>query len=209
MAWGSFATPVALDNTTYGYKWTKDRVTNADANDGSLVTLPEYYRLEKDTKDKERWVVVSARDVPAETGLAKVTFPQRRAVKPNPYVTPDETTGSWKRPGPVAGPFQTRLGDGSVVTYYWYRFADQPAVLNADLTADAREALQKRVEMLHRQWTRGREYLPPPTVGKLADLDPAVIVTPPKGLEVGYVPIVIRQMPNPSIEWQGCRARPR
>ena len=29
--------------------------------------------------------------------------------------------------------------------------------------------------------------------GDLADLDPALIVTPPKGLEVGYVPIVTRQ----------------
>ena len=28
---------------------------------------------------------------------------------------------------------------------------------------------------------------------KLADLDPALIVTPPKGLEIGYVPIVTRQ----------------
>jgi hypothetical protein len=49
------------------------------------------------------------------------------------------------------------------------------------------------VELLHKQWTRDREYLPPPTVGKLADLDPAVIVTPPKGLEIGYVPSVTRQ----------------
>ena len=85
------------------------------------------------------------------------------------------------------------LGDGSVVTYYWYRFADQPALLNADLTDGERESLQKRVEMLHRKWTRDREYLPPPTVGKLADLDPALIVTPPKGMEIGYVPIVTRQ----------------
>ena len=36
-------------------------------------------------------------------------------------------------------------------------------------------------------------YLPPPKIGTLADLDPAVIVTPPKGLEIGYVPIVTRQ----------------
>lgn len=43
----------------------------------AAVTLLEYYRLEKDKKDKERWVVVSAKDVPAETGLAKVEFPQR------------------------------------------------------------------------------------------------------------------------------------
>src|SRR2546430_4575868 len=41
---------------------------------------------------------------------------------------------SFKKPGPVAGPFKAYLGDGSVVTYYWYRFADQPALLNADLT---------------------------------------------------------------------------
>jgi len=31
------------------------------------------------------------------------------------------------------------------------------------------------------------------TVGKLADLNPAQIVTPPKGLEIGYVHIATRQ----------------
>ena len=117
-----------------------------------------------------------------------------RAEAPSkPYVTPDDADSCWKKPGPAAGPFEAKLGDGSVVTYYWYRFADQPALLNADLTDAERETLQKRVEMLHRKWTKDRDYLPPPTVGKLADLDPAVIVTPPKGLEVGYVPIVTRQ----------------
>lgn len=186
--WNSFATPTALDETTYGYKWSES-VTKAD----SLVTLPEYYRLEKDKKDKEHWVVVSAKDVPAETGLATVNFPRVRNPKQKPYVTPEEADSSWKKPGPVAGPFEAKLGDGSVVTYYWYRFADQPAMLNADLTAAERETLQKRVELLHKNWTKDREYLPPPTVGKLADLDPAVLVTPPKGLEVGYVPIVTRQ----------------
>jgi hypothetical protein len=189
IGWNSFATPVALDKTTYGYKWARDAVSQ----DGSLVTLPEYYRLEKDRKGKERWVVVNARDVPAETGLAKVSFPRRRTARPRPYVTPDEADSCWKKPGPTAGPFEAKLGDGSVVTYYWYRFADQPALLNADLTAAEREALQKRVEMLHKKWTKDREYLPPPTLGKLADLDPALLVTPPKGLGIGYVPIVTRQ----------------
>lgn len=189
LAWNSFATPIALDDTSYGYKWAKETV----ANDGSLITVPEYYRLEKDKKDKEKWVVVSAKDVPAETGLAKVEFPTRRGPDQRPYLTPDEPDSSWKKPGPAAGPFEAKLGDGSVATYYWYRFADQPALLNADLTVAERETLQKRVEMLHKSWTKDREYLPPPTVGKLADLDPAVLVTPPKGLEVGYVPIVTRQ----------------
>ncbi len=189
MAWSSFATPTALDDFTYGYKWAKEAVSH----DGAVVTLPAYYRLEKNGKGTARWVVVSAKDVPAETALAKVEFPQNRTARPQPYVTPGEAESCWKKPGPAAGPFEAKLGDGSVVTYYWYRFADQPALMNADLTAAEREALQKRVELLHKNWTKDRDYLPPPTVGKLADLDPAVLVTPPKRLEVGYVPIVTRQ----------------
>jgi hypothetical protein len=65
--------------------------------------------------------------------------------------------------------------------------------LNADLTDREREAMQTRVEKLHRGWKKDREYLPAPTIGKLADLDPALLVTPPKGLEIGYVPIATRQ----------------
>ena len=82
---------------------------------------------------------------------------------------------------------------GSVLTYSWYRFADQPALLNADLSPDEREAMQAKVEMLRRHWAMDRDYLAPPTVGRLAELDPALIVQPPKGLEVGYVPIATRQ----------------
>jgi hypothetical protein len=189
LAWSSFATPTAPDAATYGYKWAKEAVSN----DGGMNTLPEYYRLTNDAKGRSRWVVVNAKDVPAETGLAKVEFLRKRTTKPQPYVTPDDAESCWKKPGPAAGPFEAKLGDGSVATYYWYRFADQPAMLNADLTVEEREALQKRIELLHKSWTKDREYLPPPTVGKLADLDPAVLVTPPKGFEIGYVPIVTRQ----------------
>jgi len=103
---------------------------------------------------------------------------------------------SWKKPGPKAGPFKAQLGDGSVVTYSWYRFADQPSLLNADLTGAEREAMQVRVEKLHRHWKKDQDYLAPPTSGKLAELDPALVVTPPPGLEFGYVPIVTRQEPN-------------
>jgi hypothetical protein len=193
LAWSTFATPVAVDDVTYGYRWSEEMVNKTDSKTGTLVRLPEYYRLARDNRDRELWKVVSPGEVPAETGLAKVDFPQSRTVAPQPYVTPDEPESSWKTPGPVAGPFEAKLGDGSIVTYYWYRFADQPALLNADLTDADRESLQKRVEMLHREWTKDREYLPPPTTGTLADLDPAVMVTPPKGLEIGYVPIVTRQ----------------
>jgi hypothetical protein len=158
-----------------------------------LVTLPEYYRLAKDDRNRHQWVVVSPKDVPAETGLADVRFRRPTERPSDPYVTPDDPDSCWKKPGPVAGPFQARPGDGSVVTYYWYRFADQPALLNADLADQERESLQKRVEKLHRNWKRDRDYLPPPTIGELADIDPALIVTPPPGLEAGYVPIATRQ----------------
>jgi hypothetical protein len=155
--------------------------------------LPEYFHLVTDKDKKSRWVVVQQKDVPAETGLAQYKFQRPKWKRPEPYVTPDDAGSSWKKPGPVAGPFQAQLGDGSVVTYSWYRFADQPALLNADLTDGERESMQKRVEKLHRHWKKDREYLPPPTVGKVADIDPALLVTPPAGFEVGYVPVVTRQ----------------
>ena len=47
LAWNSLVTPVALDDVTYGYQWAKDAVTQADSKDGPLVTLPEFYRMEK------------------------------------------------------------------------------------------------------------------------------------------------------------------
>jgi hypothetical protein len=118
---------------------------------------------------------------------------KHRENAPDPYDTPDTPESSFKKPGPVAGPFKAHRGDGSVVAYYWYRFADQPALLNADLTSEEREKMQAKVEKRHRAWTKERDYLAPPTVGKLADLDPAQIVTPPKGLEIGFVPIATRQ----------------
>lgn len=80
-----------------------------------------------------------------------------------------------------------------MVAYYWYRFADQPASMNADLTDHEREDLQARVERVHQKWTKDRDYLPSPAIGKLAEIEPALIVTPPPGLEVGCVPIGTRQ----------------
>jgi len=38
-----------------------------------------------------------------------------------------------------------------------------------------------------------RDYMAPPSRGTLVSLDPALFVTPPPGLEVGYVPIVTGQ----------------
>ena len=192
MAWSLFATPIAPDTTTYGYTWNEQLVKKVSAPNGSRVVLPEYYRLQNEGK-KSQWVVAKPAEVPMASGLAKLRFDRPAEKAPEPYDTPEAPESSFKKPGPVAGPFKAHLGDGSVVTYYWYRFADQPALLNADLTQAEREKMQAKVEKLHRAWTKDRDYLAPPTIGKLADLDPAQLVTPPKGFEIGYVPIATRQ----------------
>ena len=62
---------------------------------------------------------------------------------------------------------------------------------NWDATKKA--TLQAFIEKIHAHWPIDRDYMAPPTVGELARLDPALLVTPPRGMEVGYVPIVTRQ----------------
>jgi hypothetical protein len=193
VAWSSFGTPIAHDPTTFGYRWNADVVHPVKDGGGARVRLPEYFRLQHRDGKPSRWVVVAADEVPAETGLQDIAFTTPVEEGEGAYVTPDAPSSPFRTPGPVAGPFETTLGDGSTVTYAWYRFADQPAMLNADLTVAEREEAQRRVELMHRAWTKDRTYIAPPTTGSLASLDPALLVTPPKGFEIGYVPIAIRQ----------------
>jgi hypothetical protein len=190
----SFMNANVTDNSTLRVRWQGDLITQRETGSGTVVTLPEYYKLVKTGSDTiGQWIAVAPGEVPAETGLQNVNFSNTEPRTPVAYITPANRESCWNTPGPAAGPFEANLGDGSTVTYFWYRFADQPALLNADLSKEEREEMQRRVELLHRNWTKDREYLPAPTIGKLAEIDPALIVTPPEGLEVGYVPIVIRQ----------------
>ncbi len=130
-----------------------------------------------------------AKDVPAETGLLRQEF--KRAKLGVPYTSPTE--GAWAKPGPQVGPFTARLRDGSVVTYSWYRFVDQPSFQQYHWSVEKKARLQAFVEKLHASWPLDRDYMAPPSRGQLVSLDPALLVAPPKGLEVGYVPIVTRQ----------------
>ena len=183
------------DSATLKVRWEGDLIKRRKLINGEVITLPEYYKLVKSGNDDiGTWIAVADTEVPTETGLHSVSFGRAQDDRTSlVYTTPEEEKSSWKTPGPAAGPFKVKLGDGSTLTYYWYRFADQPALLNANLSNKEREEIQRRVELLHRNWTRDREYLPPPMSGKLAYLDPALIVTPPKGMEIGFVPIVTKQ----------------
>jgi hypothetical protein len=160
---------------SYGLQWTS-----------ASASFPEYFR-----QDGKAMAAVPASQVPEETGLTAQVFDP--AVAGKPYTSPAERGSVWTLPGPARGPFTIDLTDGSRVTYSWYRFVDQPALQHLGLDAPAKARLQRIAERIHSAWPITRNYMAPPTTGMLATLDAAQIVTPPKGLEVGYIPIVTRQ----------------
>ena len=160
---------------SFGLKWK-----------GSLAGFPQYFK-----QDGEKMVAVAASQVPPETGLATQTFAPAAAGRP--YTSPAGPDSNWSNPGPKSGPFTIVLTDGSRATYFWYRFADQPALQHLRLSETEKARLQALVERIHANWPITRHYMAPPSSGALATLDAAIIVTPPRGMEVGYVPIVTRQ----------------
>lgn len=182
---------VQLNTNIMGFEYDQNIVEK----DGKSFRLPEYFRLDSDSL----WQAIKEDDVPTSTNL--VTTPVPDSPRPEiTYVTPlepdcqwQDPNGPWNSPGPVAGPFKADLGDGTTVTYYWYRFVDQPAIIHANLPEDIRSKLQQRAELIHANWSHTDEYLAPPSIGRIATIDPAAIVQPPVGLEIGYVPIVTRQ----------------
>lgn len=149
-----------------------------------MGVFPQYF---KNVGDKR--VAIPASEVPAETGLLDKEF--KLAGRGQPYTSPD--SGAWTHPGPVRGPFKVTLGDGSLVTYSWYRFIDQPSFQQYRWSEEKKAKLQAFMEKIHVSWPIDRDYMSPPSRGTLAQLDPKLLVTPPRGLEVGYVPIVTRQ----------------
>lgn len=172
----TFDTQVFEDNT-WGLVWKEQGQAPAGQ-------FPQYFR-----HDGERRVAVSPAEVPEETGLLEAEF--LLAEPGEPFVS--RSTPAWTAPGPASPHRQVVLGDGSRVTYAWYRFVDQPSFQQYAWSESKREALQTFVERIHRAWPIDRDYMAPPTSGELVTLDPALFVTPPEGLEVGYVPIVTRQ----------------
>jgi len=121
------------------------------------------------------------------------TVPCFQSADANGVANTSPTEGAWTKPGPTRGPFKVNLADGSTVTYYWYRFVDQPSFQQYSWSEEKKAKLQAFVEKVHAAWTIDKDYMAPLRRGSLATLDPALLVTPPKGLELGYVPIVTHQ----------------
>jgi hypothetical protein len=166
-----------FEGNVWGLQWFSNSLS-------AKGLFPQYYRHAGDER-----LAVAAAEVPAETGLLEQKFELAR--RGAPYTSP--RAGAWGKPGPKAGPCQVKLTDGSLVTYYWYRFIDQPSFQQYGWSEEKKAKLQALVEKLHENWPIDRHYVAPPGRGELVALDPALLVTPPKGMEAGYVPIVTGQ----------------
>jgi hypothetical protein len=152
----------------------------------SAAGFPEYFK-----EDGDKMLALRASAVPPETALLTQTFAPADPGKP--YTEPTNARSDWSAPGPRSAPVTILLADGSRVTYAWYRFADQPALQHLGMNAAEKAKLQKLIERMHEGWPTTHDYMAPPSSGTLATLDAALIVSPPRGMEVGYVPIVTRQ----------------
>jgi len=169
--------PSVFEPHVWGLEWV-------DGTRSGMGQFPQYFQHAGEGRQ-----AVPESEVPAETRLAAQAF--ARAATGVPYTSP--ASGAWGSPGPARGPFLALLADGSAVTYYWYRFVDQPSFQQYAWSAEKKSKLQAFIEKIHAVWSIDRDYMAPLRRGTLAALDPALFVTPPPGLEVGYVPIVTRQ----------------
>jgi hypothetical protein len=107
--------------------------------------------------------------------------------------------------------YQKVLQNGSVATYVWFKFIEQPAVKTAQqnhpeiYTETYLEELQSYIETLHTTVNQNSQTNPSDPVfinyrggdnpedqdPHLARLDPGQLVEPESGFELGYVPVVI------------------
>jgi hypothetical protein len=167
-----------IDSYTFGLQWKDSHVSPNGL-------FPRYY---KDTGSGR--VAVSESAVP-EALRTKKFIP---AVNKENYSSP--VTGAWTRPASSSGPYYTKLADGSTITYYWIKFIDQPSLQQYSKvwSTAMKTDMQLMIEKIHSNWGINQEYMPAPRDGKpLVKIDPALLVTPPKGFEIGYVPIVTAQ----------------
>jgi hypothetical protein len=117
LAWDTFAAPTAVTPHTSGYQWNFSRTSRTTAGGASLVTLPEYRHLEDgDSEGKARWVPVAPDQVPTEMKLQETSWLRPAEEELEPCTAPEPPASCWRSPGPAAGRFRARLGDGSLVT---------------------------------------------------------------------------------------------
>jgi hypothetical protein len=169
----SVETYLLKDSCGYGLLWNE-----------SPGEFPQYYAANSGAATP-----MDAEDMDAGFSLLSKKFDRKLA--PGKYVSAG--AACWDIAAAVAGPFSVLLSDESELTYSWYRFIDQPTIKCSSMSDNEKQELQRRVELIHKNWSAEDQYFPDPSVGFKTKLDDAVLVNPPSGFEVGYVPVVISQ----------------
>lgn len=153
-------------------------------NASTVQQLSQYYVSENGVRTP-----VSEGSVPP--GLSSTTFTPEG--KPSfVYQAPDW----WSASPTSSNTYSVQLNDGSSVDYKWYRFVDQPALQRFEMSDVEKANLQSAAEKIQKGWAN-TQLIKGPSTGSLASFDSGIMVTPPPGLEVGYVPIVIKQYFGP------------
>jgi hypothetical protein len=163
--------------SAYAWQW------GANATPG---VFPEYYQ-----QTTNGWNIITRAQLPADVMLPYANFKPATVNRKGYY--PPAPPDPRRVPAPSSPNITVRLTDGSQVTYCWYKFIDQPSLQGFAWSAAQKQQLQSRVEKLQAAWSTNGTFMPPPRDGALATLDPALLVTPPAGLEIGYVPWVVSQ----------------
>ena len=151
--------------------------------------------------------------VTVKTELDTIEFQPSRLNDGRYYGPPqEEEKFCFDSPGPATEDPQlycSRTKDATWIAWRWYRFIDQPEMnqVFASIPPGERDAarcyMQQRIENLHRfQASSGdgigsRWFQPPQGLDKLptdlASIDESLLMTPPAGMEFGYVPIPVYQ----------------
>jgi hypothetical protein len=128
-------------------------------------------------------------------------FPPTLPVGPYDVLTKAPLGGCRDTPGPASPKLHcVRTTNPSWVAYRWYRFVDQPGLQQLRLSETEKAFMQARVAMLHRispppgAASTESSWIKPRGAAKeerLAAIDAAAIVTPPVGMEFGFVPIAL------------------
>ena len=149
--------------------------------DARLEKIPQYYKEVGSSR-------IAIKETEAPTALVNAAFGSLMQTSTHVYQEP-----SWWQNNPAASKDLTaNLKDGSQVTYRWYKFVDQPSLQRFEMNAAEKVGIQGAIEKMQKEWNNFA-MMKDPTVGSLVSFDEGLMVTPPKGLEIGYVPIVVKQ----------------
>jgi Divergent InlB B-repeat domain len=145
-------------------------------------TLPEFFVQKTDGFEP-----IAVDQLPSDISLRTDSF--RPANNGLAYTS----SPTWNTPAPATASTVVTLSDGTTVRYAWYKFVDQPSVQGFGWTAAQKAAIQARIEKIHASWATTPGFMDPPSTGVLTTLDPNLLVIPPAGKSIGYVPIVTEQ----------------